>query len=74
MSYVIRDKIGTLLMEIPNSLAQAIIVRHKGFFRDRVTKKGAKQVCFELSEDCIFTASAGFAVYFWKGSVLIPKH
>jgi len=73
MSYVIRDEKGTMLIEVPNSLAQEIIDRCKGFFRDRLTQKGTKQVCFELSEDCVFTVSAGLYVYFWKGSILIPK-
>jgi len=73
MSYVIRDESGIKLMDVPNAFAQEIMGNCKGFFRERLTQKGTKQVCFELTEDYLFNIPAGIDVYLWKNSVLIPK-
>ena len=75
MSYVIRDESVVKLMEVPNSIAQAIISKSKGYFRERLSQKGTKQVCFELTQDYTVNilVGDGVDVYLWKGSVLIPK-
>lgn len=74
--YTIRDAQGTLLMRIVGKSVQDMFTKLKGVWRTCQEKGEKRTVCYELSQDRVWTSETphgAFQMYLWKGTKIIKE-